>query len=67
MTRKRPPGRPPKAARDRAAVNLTIRLYREDAALLDALTAARGETATDVLRAALRALHAAHDAANETK
>jgi Arc/MetJ-type ribon-helix-helix transcriptional regulator len=58
--RKRGPGRPPKAARDRATVTLTVRLYREDAALLDALTAARGESASDVLRAALRALHAAH-------
>jgi Arc/MetJ-type ribon-helix-helix transcriptional regulator len=35
---------------------MTIRLYREDAALLDALTATLDASASEVLRAGLRAL-----------
>jgi hypothetical protein len=63
MTRKRPVGRPSKPAKQRAAVPLTIRLYREDAALLDALMAARDASASDVLREALRVLHSSLPAA----
>jgi Arc/MetJ-type ribon-helix-helix transcriptional regulator len=58
MTRKRAPGRPSKPARQRATTTITVRLYREDAAILDALLAQRGESASEVLRAALRALQA---------
>lgn len=50
-------GRPRKAASEQASVPLTVRLYESDAARLDALRAVRGESASQVVRAALKALY----------
>lgn len=54
----RGPGRPRLPKKDRATVTLTIRLYAEDMATLRELMAG-GASASEVLRAGLRALREA--------